>query len=160
MNQDRLTLPPQPDSVPQVRRFVRERLESWGFDGAVDTATMLVSELATNAVLHARTSFTVELSRDGDRLRVCVLDASRAVPRPRRYGTDSTTGRGLRLVETLSTCWGIEQQDDGKTIWFEVPSDDGGRDVGSWEQEPEVDAEALLASFGDDDDSVVTARAA
>ena len=155
---DRLTLPPQPESVPQVRRFVRDRLQSWGFSGAVDTATMLVSELATNAVLHARTEFTVELSRDGESLRVCVLDTSPALPRPRRYGTDSTTGRGLRLVETLSTCWGIERQDDGKTIWFEVPVDNGGREIGSWETEPDVDAEALLASFGDDDDAVVSAR--
>lgn len=145
------TLPPVALSVPEARRFVREALARLGAAGACDDAETLVSELATNAVLHARTPFTVEVSRDGATVRVCVLDLSPKEPRARAYGTGSTTGRGIRLIASVASDWGVEPQGRGKTVWFEVPAGGGLTAVPAWEDD-DVDAEALLASFGDPED--------
>jgi anti-sigma regulatory factor (Ser/Thr protein kinase) len=148
------TLEPEPANVPIARRFVRDLLVEWGAAAACDTVEVLVTEVATNAVLHARTPFTVEVSRDGATVRVCVLDLSPAPARMRRYGADSTTGRGLRLVASLASDWGVEPQTPGKVIWFEVPAaGDSGETVEAWEDD--VDVDALLAQFDDDGDSVV-----
>ena len=142
-----VTLPADAVSVPAARRFVRDRLVDLGAVGACDDAEALVSELATNAVLHARTPFTVEVSRQGETVRVRVLDASPSPPRVRDYGTDATTGRGMRLVAALSSTWGIESQRGRKAVWFELPADGGAASVDGWHEDH--DAESLLASFGD-----------
>lgn len=141
------TLPPEATSVPLARRFVRDALTSLQAAGACDIAESLVSELATNAVLHARTPFTVEATRDGDVIRVCVLDASPVPARLRTYGRESTTGRGLRLVASLAADWGVQPQGPGKIVWFEVPADGAEGDVVNWDDE--LDVEVLLASFDD-----------
>lgn len=140
-----LTLPPQPASVAAARRFVVHALLGRATEGACDDAATLVSELATNAVLHARTPFTVEISIDGSAVRIGVLDHSSALPRLRDYGTDATTGRGIRLVESMSSRWGVRPGVDGKLIWFELPVQglDSGR---AWEAESE---ESLLAQFSE-----------
>ena len=72
-----------PSSVGVARRFVRQVLLGWELDGLVDTVALLTSELATNAVLHARTQFAVLLEQDGDDVRVEVLDGSAVLPRRR-----------------------------------------------------------------------------
>lgn len=142
-----VTLPADAVSVPAARRFVRERLVELGAAGACDDAEALVSELATNAVLHARTPFTVEVSREGETVRVCVLDASSSPPRVRDYGTDATTGRGMRLVAALSSDWGTESQSGEKAVWFELPAAGSTASVDGWHED--VDVESLLAGFGD-----------
>ena len=81
----------------------------------------MLSELATNAVLHAGTDFTVSVDVLEDALRVQVRDASRRSPRARRYGLGATTGRGLGLVEALAQDWGVEVDGSGKTVWCVVP---------------------------------------
>lgn len=144
------TLPPQVTSVPAARRFVCETLVAWHLPGACDAAEMLVSELATNAVLHARTTFTVEVVLDGNAVVVRVADGSAAPARPRSYGTDSTTGRGLRLIATLAVRWGVDPRNPGKAVWFEVPADgDAASSYEPWEDDLDVDA--LLAQFDDED---------
>lgn len=142
------TLPAETSSVPTARRFVRTALEGQGLLAAYDAAEMLVSEVVTNAVLHARTEFTVEVLRTGDMVRVSVMDLSSAIPRQRRYGTGSTTGRGLRLVATLAVAWGVDRTAAGKTVWFEVPA---AGDAGTLEEPwaADADMDALLASFQD-----------
>ena len=141
------TLSPTPAEVAGARRFVQQTLDTWGLDALTWTAEQLVSELATNCILHARTAYTVELSRDDEVVRVSVSDGSPAVPRPRRYDNESTTGRGLRLVESLSNRWGVDPGDRGKSVWFELATDDG-LSAGAWDQE-DVDVDALLAQFAD-----------
>ena len=142
-----VTLPADAVSVPAARRFVRDRLVDLGAVGACDDAEALVSELATNAVLHARTPFTVEVSRQGETVRVRVLDASPSPPRVRDYGTDATTGRGMRLVAAMSSDWGSESQSGGKGVWFELPAAGSTASVDGWHEDPDV--ESLFASFGD-----------
>ena len=129
-----LELPPTPESVPEARAFVRETLRATSVD--VDTAMLLVSEVTTNAVLHARTSVTVQVQVTGDVVRVEVTDGSPAVPRIHSYGPTSATGRGLRLVDQLARSWGVrDDPDGGKVVWFEVgaPSESAWAELdGGW----------------------------
>jgi anti-sigma regulatory factor (Ser/Thr protein kinase) len=116
-----LTLPGVTASVPAARRFVRRTLASWELDTLVEAACLVVSELTTNAVLHARSEFTVRLLLDGaGDLRLEVLDGSQRAPRPRSYSNGSTTGRGLSIVEDLVSTWGVEGRPDGKVVWVEL----------------------------------------
>ena len=138
------TLPPAPDSVPLARGFVRGALLALGAAGACDDAETLVSELATNAVLHARSEFTIEVVRVGDTVRVRVHDVSGVMPQQRSYGPESTTGRGMRLVASLSSAWGAELEDDGKSVWFDLAADGNPAFVPAWD---DVDMDALLASY-------------
>lgn len=153
--------PPDSSSVPAARRFVVQTLLDWQLPAAAEAAELLVSEVCTNAVLHARTAYTVEVVRDdfgdGDVVRIRVVDASSSLPRQRSYGSDSATGRGIRLVDTLSLRWGVERQTGagggvaGKVVFFDLAvTGDAGRSFPSWEED--VDADVLLAQFGDLDD--------
>lgn len=121
----RLDLEGAPASVGHARRFVRQALESWHLDAALDAALLLTSELATNAVLHARSTFAVLVSRDDEQIRVDVLDGSSVPPRRRHNSTTAATGRGVGLVESLSSAWGLTPPDrlDGfaKGVWFTLP---------------------------------------
>jgi anti-sigma regulatory factor (Ser/Thr protein kinase) len=135
-------------SVPTARRFVRSTLASIGLSAAWDAAELLVSEVVTNAVLHARTEFTVEVHREADVVRVSVHDRSPVIPKQRIHGIDSTTGRGMRLVATLAVAWGVDRHDGGKAVWFEVrAAGDPGGLVEPWATDADVDG--LLAAFGD-----------
>lgn len=116
----RLALDPVPGSAAAARRFVGETLGTWGCDALVDAGRLLVSELVTNGVLHARTPMTlvVKLRRDG--VRVEVHDGSTSAPTVRDYGDHAMTGRGLSLIADLASRWGVERHGDGKAVWFEL----------------------------------------
>jgi anti-sigma regulatory factor (Ser/Thr protein kinase) len=140
-------LNPTPQSVGRVRRAVSTAAERAGAEpGSVALAALLVSEVVTNVVLHARTPYTVSVSGPEEsgsrgRLRVAVSDRSAAMPSSRRHTPEATTGRGLRLLGSLAADHGvdIDQAGSGKTVWFEVPlrEDDFRAD------------DALLAAFED-----------
>jgi anti-sigma regulatory factor (Ser/Thr protein kinase) len=120
---ERIDLLADPSSVGEARRFVRRVLVSWHVEQAVDVVTLLVSELATNAVLHARTAYSVVMSRSDTSVRVEVLDGSGVAPRQRQNSTTAATGRGVALVDRLSSAWGThnDQQGFSKGVWFTVP---------------------------------------
>jgi hypothetical protein len=121
----RLDLQAEPASVGEARSFVRRVLADWGLDEAVEVVTLLVSELATNAVLHARTSYAVVLSMGLDDLRVEVLDGSSVPPRHRQNSAAAATGRGVAMVDHLAASWGTHQSGElvgfAKGVWFTVP---------------------------------------
>ncbi|MDX6228290.1 MAG: hypothetical protein QOI76_1680 [Frankiales bacterium] len=118
------SLPPLPESVQAARRLVRANLESLEIDeDLVDTAGLLVSELVTNAVLHARTDIGLAVQVRSAVLRVEVSDASARVPSPRHYAPTAATGRGLALVEALSDEFGMRVTDVGKIVWFTLSLD-------------------------------------
>lgn len=121
----RLDLEGAPASVSRARRFVRQALESWQIEGAVDAATLLTSELATNAVLHARSDFAVLVAHQGDQVRIDVLDGSPVPPQRRHHSTAAATGRGVALVEAVASAWGLTPKDRlggfAKGVWFTVP---------------------------------------
>jgi anti-sigma regulatory factor (Ser/Thr protein kinase) len=103
-----------------TRQFVAGTLESWNLHRYVEDATIVVSELATNAVIHAHSAFTVALLSDGGALRVSVSDSSRVVPVLRSPLPTTISGRGLVLVTSIASRWGTELVDDGKLIWAEL----------------------------------------
>jgi hypothetical protein len=122
----RVDLPAEPASVGQARRFVRAVLDDWGLEELIDTVTLLTSELATNAVLHARTAFAVVVSRSTLGLRVDVLDGSAVTPRTRQPSPTAATGRGVNMVAALADQWGAtpEAQLHGfaKGVYFTMPT--------------------------------------
>lgn len=122
-----LALDPVGEAVGRARRYVRSSLIEMELEPLVDSATLGVSELVTNAVLHGRTAFTVSIRSYGEgRVRIEVSDLSGAVPRQRHFDSMATTGRGLRIVESISSTWGVDYADDGlgKTVWFEPAGED------------------------------------
>jgi hypothetical protein len=116
---------------------VRDNLTALGLEPLIDSAALAVTELVTNACLHARTPIIVSLRvMADDTLRIEVTDESPRAPELRRYGALATTGRGLRLLESLGR-WGIDVADPpkvGKTVWFE-PSE-ATKDEAAWEAGP------------------------
>lgn len=124
MPTEHLRLPPEPSSVSVARATLRQVLTGWDIEDLEFASSQALTELATNAVLHARTDFEVAISWDKEVLRVCVEDRSPRLPTQRNYGLDATTGRGLALVERLCRSWGVTQTDAGKQVWFEVTEGD------------------------------------
>jgi hypothetical protein len=121
----RVDLPADPASVGQARRFTRGVLRDWGLEELTDTVVLLTSELATNAVLHARTAFAVVVSRTKSGVRVDVLDGSVVAPRPRQPSPTAGTGRGVNMVAALADKWGhtppARLQGYAKGVYFTVP---------------------------------------
>ena len=115
-------LPPEPASAGRARALARERLTAYP-DETQTTVALLVTELVTNAILHARTPMQLTMEAQPDHVRICVEDRSRERPEVRHYDADAVTGRGLALVEQLSSSWGIETNSSGKVVWCEVAVD-------------------------------------
>lgn len=118
----RLRLGPELAEIVEVRRLLRRLLASWRLDSLLEEGDveLLATETATNAVRHAGTEATVVVRYLGDRVRVEVGDGSPAQPHIRTPRLDDTSGRGMSLVETLSSGWGVIQTVGGKRVWFEV----------------------------------------
>lgn len=111
---------PTMTSVASARHFVTSSLEGAGVPRAtVETATLLVSELASNAVQHARSAFSVGMTQHGHSITVAVADESGVQPRVREPSVDG--GRGLRIVEALAEEWGVRDRHPGKTVFFRLP---------------------------------------
>jgi anti-sigma regulatory factor (Ser/Thr protein kinase) len=118
------TFSAEPRNISAARRFVTDTLAAWDAAAFEWAAVAAASELATNAVLHARTRFTLSLHLDDDVLRLAVSDHSLRLPRPRSFGALAATGRGLTLVHALSAAHGVESTASGKTVWCEVRADE------------------------------------
>jgi anti-sigma regulatory factor (Ser/Thr protein kinase) len=119
-----LRLPPDPASAAKARAFA---VEHCPFDGATrDAVKLLVSELVTNVVLHARTPMTLGVAATPDALLVTVTDADDAVPPvpsdagARKADTTAEGGRGLALLRLLSADFGVTSHEVGKTVWTVV----------------------------------------
>jgi anti-sigma regulatory factor (Ser/Thr protein kinase) len=112
-----LRLDPIAAGVAQARRFVREQLAEWGRDDLGDAASLVVSELVTNAVLHARSPVGVLMLQTPDGVQLQVADGSPTLPRARQMSGLMGTGRGLVLVGALSREWGVEAGPSGKVVW-------------------------------------------
>ena len=106
-----------------ARRFVTQALAGWDdHEGDLtDTVTLLVSELVTNAVLHAGSDVEVMVRLTATAARIEVTDASAEPIAPRDATTEEASGRGLALVGSLAQRWGVRPAaGGGKTVWFEV----------------------------------------
>jgi anti-sigma regulatory factor (Ser/Thr protein kinase) len=112
---------PAAASVAAARRFVATTLADAGLDtpAILDPALVAVSELATNAVVHARTWFEVEVDTTPS-VRITVIDRSAVAPELRRTEPWSQSGRGVAMVDATASRWGVEQEAGGKRVWWEV----------------------------------------
>lgn len=116
-----MSVPSVPRSVAQLRRFAVAACVEHGFGDTCDTLELLVSEVATNALLHGRGDVCVSVLPGTGLVRVEVADDSDAVPVARHAGTDAESGRGLALLEQLSDRWGVDTgRGQGKVVWFEL----------------------------------------
>ena len=121
IEQARATLAGELQSPSAARRFVDETLRRWDCEEQLDVVSLLVSELVTNAVVHARSDVEVGVQLTHDGIRIDVMDTSVAAPVARRAEPYDTSGRGLELVNSLATRWGVDRGPNGKSVWFEVP---------------------------------------
>ena len=129
MHQTEVRFEGVPTSVSAARHLVSEILDAAGAPEQCWSAAQIVSELATNAIIHAGTDFVVRLTVAESVVRIAVTDGRpSALATKRRFSTETTTGRGLRLVETLSRSWGVDAAESSKTVWCELVRMHDGRD--------------------------------
>jgi serine/threonine-protein kinase RsbW len=117
-----------PTTVPRARHSVMVDLIDAGVAiDTIETAALLATELAANAVQHSDAAeYTIDVDVDIDlrRVHVEVGDSDDRFPlRPLREPADADNGRGLLLVDSLSSRWGVRSNEPGKTVWFELPVD-------------------------------------
>lgn len=110
-------------SAAAARRFVAETFRHWGLHHLVDDACLIVSELVTNAVRHARSDIAVALSRISGVVRVAVADADPRPPTVRCPDPDEPGGRGLQMVAALARTWDCEAVPGGKIVWADLALD-------------------------------------
>lgn len=99
---------------------MRDLLNSRDHNLTAELAALLASELATNAVRHAQTSFVVRVRLDGNHVRLEVEDGGSDIARMPTNPSMDGAGRGLQLVAGLTRHWGVELNPDGKTVWCEL----------------------------------------
>src|SRR4051794_35789718 len=117
-----LSLQPDPAAPQQARRFVAAQLTGDELAEVRDVAELLVSELVTNAVVHAASPVEVEVDAAGDEIVIRVRDADTG-PLVMRAGGGSELdegGRGFLLVDRLAEAWGTEHRSGRKTVWFRL----------------------------------------
>ena len=117
----RLALPPDVPTVRLARQVTRDTLAAWQLGHLEEAAVLLVSELVTNAVRHARDTGAIglELASAGTWLRVEVQDGDphwRQEPNP----PDGESGYGFVLVDSVAPRWGIRRVSAGKAVWAEL----------------------------------------
>lgn len=131
----RFEIPAAPEAVALARRRLLAELEGWGTPVDRDVALLLLSETVTNAILHGTdltatdATIRIDLAETDIALRVEVHDSHYdGIVRPAN-GHDRgdaaylrMSGRGLHLVEALAKCWGVEREDIGKYVYFELGS--------------------------------------
>lgn len=123
-----VTLPSGEGSVRLARQVTRDVLARWRLAHMEDTAVLLVSELVTNAVRHARDTHAIALDLEiGDTwLRIEVQDADPCWPHRRTPGRFDESGFGLVLVDGLAADWGVRETATGKAVWAELDTRNPG----------------------------------
>ena len=117
-----MTLPAVSRSVRLSRHATHAALTAWQLAHVDEAATLLVSELVTNAVRHAEgiDVVTVNLHAGRTWLRIEVQDADRHWPQPRIPGRFDESGFGFILVDALASNWGVRETEAGKAVWAEL----------------------------------------
>jgi anti-sigma regulatory factor (Ser/Thr protein kinase) len=118
-----LALAPEPDSVARARGFLTEAFRRWSVPEETEmVARLALSELVTNAVVHASTELVIRVRPDDDGIWVGVSDQNRDLPVLQEPGTDRVGGRGLSIVAAVARRWGVDRRFSrrGKTVWFTV----------------------------------------
>lgn len=116
------TFDASPISASRTRAFVTEHLVDHRLLYLVDPVRLVASELATNALVHAQTAFSVTLESTDQTVLLTVRDQSPALPAPRIPGAMDLSGRGLEIVAMVTLDWGTNQDRAGaKAVWASFP---------------------------------------
>ncbi len=123
----RVTLQRDPTEAGEARRHVAQACSGLARD-VVEIAQLLTTELVANAIDHGAGEITLDITRASRDLRVDVIDAAPGRPRIGRAGAYQTHGRGMLIVESLASAWGVEPPsgDRQKSVWFKLRTA-GGR---------------------------------
>ncbi len=117
-----LDVPGDSTALPDGRRFAVDVLRRWSMpETVVDDATLIVSELLTNAIVHGRPPVRLRLRATDEELAIEVDDAASAMPRKLRATPDDVHGRGLAIVAELGNRWAARAEGFGKTVWSTLP---------------------------------------
>jgi anti-sigma regulatory factor (Ser/Thr protein kinase) len=117
-----LALPAHPSSCRQARRALAAYGAERGLEtGLLDAGVLALSELVTNAVLHAETPFMVWAESDNGHLTLAVLDGNSAPPSllPLDEG-EREGGRGVAIINELGATWGMVRTSLGKVVWVDI----------------------------------------
>jgi anti-sigma regulatory factor (Ser/Thr protein kinase) len=114
-----------PSTPEEARLFLSEALESFNVDVDMDAAHLLTSEIASNAVRHGKEPIEVSISVEEQGLRVSIFDRGSGfgpeeLRLDRGFRPEPEGGRGLQIVRSLSSDWGVEPRDDGTAVWFRL----------------------------------------
>jgi len=113
-----VVLDSEPISALKARNFVCTHLIDHRLRYLLDPVRLVTSELATNAILHAHTPFTLMLARVDDTVMLTVHDGSASPPVAGDGDVLNLGGRGLAIVDLLSNDWGVEVDEGGtKSVW-------------------------------------------
>jgi DNA-binding NarL/FixJ family response regulator len=116
-----LQLPADIASAREARTFTRNLLDEWQVPEVIEDALLVVSEMVTNAVVHAHSACELRVSLSPMVVRVEVADRGRGTPEPMPPSATRSSGRGLHLIDALTAAWGVEPSaDGGKTVWAEL----------------------------------------
>jgi chemotaxis response regulator CheB len=115
-----ILLDPDPQAARDARHFVEQQCMRWGCTGMEENVCLIVSELVTNAVVHAHSPARLRLNRAEAVFRIEVHDTSVTSPAPQNPTTNDAGGRGLLIVAALSQAWGVEPSPSGKVVWAEL----------------------------------------
>jgi anti-sigma regulatory factor (Ser/Thr protein kinase) len=116
----RTRLSSHPTSAAAARRFVRDVLHRWRLGEREESVLLCTDELVTNAIIHVSSDMEIVVRKVDGSIRVEVHDRSSRPPLRRMADIDDEAGRGLQLVEALSSRWGVAAESTGKAVWFEV----------------------------------------
>ena len=137
-----LMLPPEATSAGEARRLLRDALDGVVVEDSMDAAQVAVSEIVTNALVHAGTPMRLRVLLGTPGLRVELGDGSPHLPHRRDYSEVASTGRGLHVVGEVVDSWGAYPSGDGKVVWFEIAD---GEDEYAGESEASDPANAAAA---------------
>jgi GAF domain-containing protein/anti-sigma regulatory factor (Ser/Thr protein kinase) len=164
---DELILDGGADDVPRARRFAVAALRGGRADALVGDVELVVSELVTNALLHAGAPASLRVFIPAQRpesdevvVRVEVRDPLRSSPIRAVASTESMTGRGITLIEALASSWGVEHDGTGKVVWSELSTLHHSLATELDSPDFDIDIDSLLADWDDEptDEQRVTVR--
>lgn len=110
-------LPAGPNAVTEAREIVRGQCMQRGLDALAEAAEVITSELVGNAILHACPPYLFAVRMRGRFLHLSVRDGAATAVRSGAEPSSGTGGRGLLLVDSLATAWGVTPTGDGKIVW-------------------------------------------
>ena len=129
----------------RARQWVRGICATCGLGALADDAALMVSELVTNAFLHAHTDCQIMAELGDHMMHVEVADQDENVVRSVVGADGSERGRGLHIVAALATAWGVHYQPTGKTVWFTLASSADVRTHSGQTEAPTADTRSAAA---------------